>query len=97
MNLADVVKKRSELDRPALVVGDANRITDDERVLGDAADVRAGLGIVGIDRAKQRLERGGGEAFGALAVAAFANERGADRRPGDDPGDEMKGAEHRRE
>ena len=42
-------------------------VGEDERIGGDAADVGAGLGIVGVDGVEQRLERGGGEALGGSA------------------------------
>ena len=59
------------------------------------AGTGAPLMLVGL-RLLQGLERRGREPFGAGAQAAFADKRGAECGPGDNPGDEVDGTDHRR-
>ena len=47
-----------------IAVVEVGRIGEDECVASDAADVGAGLGVVGVDRAEQCLEHGGSESLG---------------------------------
>lgn len=74
VNLPDVVKEGGQLDRAPLGFIDAESVADDQGVIGDAANMGAGLLVVGVDRAQQRLETGGRKTFGALASAAFSDE-----------------------
>jgi len=79
VDLADVVEERDTGDAATMVFRESGLVGEDERVLGDAANVDAGIGIVGIDGAKERFERGGGHAFGGLAcVEAAPDEGGAE-------------------
>ena len=76
VDLADVVEERDALDALALVLGEVGRVGEDERVGGDAAHVRAGFRVVGVDGVEQRLERGGGEPLGG-AAGLFATQEDA--------------------
>ena len=66
VDLPDIVEECDTLDAAPHVLLEAGRVGEHERVRGDAADVRAGVGIVGIDGLEQRLERGGGDALRGL-------------------------------
>ena len=50
VDLSDVVKQGDALHDLLLMVGELCRVGDDEGVGGDPSDMRAGLGVVGVDR-----------------------------------------------
>ncbi len=56
-DLADVVKKRRELDVAALVRVEAELVGDGERKLDHAAAVAAGVGVVGLDHIAKQHRR----------------------------------------
>jgi hypothetical protein len=53
VNLADVVEECDALDALAFVVGEVGRVGEDEGVGGDASDVRAGVGVIRVDRVEE--------------------------------------------
>ena len=72
VDLADVVKERDTLDDALVAVAQSGGVGEDEGVVGDAADVGAGLGVVGVDGVEERFEGGGGEPLGALPAGVLA-------------------------
>ena len=75
VDLADVVKERDALDaRCTRARRELGGVGEDERVGGDAAHVRAGLGVVRVDGVEQRFECGGGETLGGSAGLLASNE-----------------------
>ena len=77
VDLADVVEQCDALDAVTRALVHVGRIGENQRIVGDAPDVGAGDGVVGVDGVEQRLERGGAEPLGVLARAAFANHQSA--------------------
>ena len=77
VNLADVMKERDAFHDPSFVLVELRGVREDEGVCGDASDVGASVGVVGVDGVEQRLEAGGGKAFGGFTAPAFAYEQGA--------------------
>jgi len=53
VDLADVVEERDALDALAFMVGEIGRVGKDEGVRGDASDVCARIGVVGVDRVEE--------------------------------------------
>ena len=79
VDLPDVVVERDALDGAALVLIEAGRAREHERVGGDAANVRAGLRVVGINGVEERFERGGGDAFAEPLIVPAAEGEGEPR------------------
>ena len=82
VDLPDIVEEGDTFDALALVLRELSRFTEDERVRGDAAYVRARLGIVGVDGVEQRLERCRGEPLGDAPGLLTTNEDDRSRRGG---------------
>ena len=96
MDLADVVEERNASDAAFGVPGESRCVGEDERVLGDSADVHAGVGIIGVDGAEERFERGGGHAFSGLLRLQLAPEECSSGGGGDAGGGERGvGESHR--
>src|SRR5439155_13695443 len=83
VNLAYVVKQRTQFDRTPRLLVHTDHVGKDERVTRDAADVRAGLRIVGVDRLEQRLQRGSSEALSSTFGAVLAQQPSARANAGD--------------
>jgi len=77
MDLADVVKERDAQDAASSAPGKPCFLGEDEGILRDAADVDAGVRIIGIDGAEERFEGGSGHAFGGLTFPKLAPEEDA--------------------
>jgi len=77
VDLADVMEEGDALDVPEGALAQVGGVGEDERITSDAADVRAGFSVVGVDRAQQGFEHGGGETLGREAALPLANEQGA--------------------
>jgi hypothetical protein len=79
VDLSYVVKERDALDAAHVGVVEPGGVRERDRVRGDAADVGAGLRVVGVDRVEERLEGGGGETLGNASFASALRhvERGA--------------------
>ena len=90
VNLADVVEERDAFDVAALMRVEARGVGEDQRVLGDAAYVRAGFGIVRVDGVEQGLESRGGESLRGRTSAAFQDVQ----RARADAGGESDGRAH---
>jgi hypothetical protein len=85
MDLANVVKEGDAQDAASSAPGKPCFLGEDEGVLRDAADVDAGIGIIGIDGAEERFEGGGGHAFGGLTLLKLApQERAAEEGGAED-------------
>lgn len=96
VDLADVVEEGDPGDAATCSAGEAGGVGEDECVLGDSADVDAGIRIVGVDGAKQRFEGGGGHAFGRPSCMELApDEGGADCGGSTGSGDGNGGESHR--
>ena len=77
VDFTDVVKERNALDAANRRLIEVGRTSERHTVGGDATHVCASDGVVGVDGVEQRLERGGGEARGALRPLVLANEESA--------------------
>jgi len=77
VDLPNVVEECHSLDALALVLGEVGRLAEDQRVGGHATGVSARFGIVRVDGIEQRLQCGGGKAFGGTAGLLAADQHGS--------------------
>jgi hypothetical protein len=84
VDLANVVKERRKLDSAPFRSFDAQRLGENQRVLGYTPDVGARLPIVGVNGAEQGFESGGGKPLGAFSELSLAED--SDAQPDTDPG-----------
>ena len=77
VELADVVEERDSLDAAQSALVQTGGFAEYQCVGRDAADVRAGDGVVGVDGVEQRLERGRAKPLGLRPHAVLAVEQSA--------------------
>ena len=69
MDLADVVKQRDAFDGAAVGRTQSDGVGDDQREVGDAADVPARIRVVGVDGVEERFESRSSESLERSARA----------------------------
>src|SRR5215208_3656102 len=80
VNFSDVMKEGDTLHTVLSSLVELSSVGQYQRVVGDSSNMRAGHGVIGVDRREQRLEDGGAKSFGAVPEAALAHHeaRGGD-------------------
>lgn len=84
VNFPDVVKERDTLDDLALMLVQVGGVGDHEGIGGDASDVSARFGVIGVDGIQERLEPCRTESLGGFATTSFSNEKRAGHDAGSD-------------
>ena len=87
VDLADVVEQGDARDAMPGALRKAGGVGEDEGIFGDASDMDAGVGIVGVDGSQERFEGGGGHSFGGLAGLKLVPDEERPRGGGDGGGD----------
>src|SRR5512141_801561 len=64
VNLADVVKESDTLDASANSLVESGCVAENQREARNPPNVRAGYGVIGVDRIQQSLQRRRSEALG---------------------------------
>jgi 5'-deoxynucleotidase YfbR-like HD superfamily hydrolase len=72
VNFADVVKESDALDDLLFMFVEISGIRDDERVHGDASDMRASLSVVRVDGIEKGFHACRRKPFGGFATAPFS-------------------------
>jgi len=73
VQFSDIVKERDTLDTVQPMLIQAGCLAEDERIAGDASHVRAGFGVVCINRIEECLQRRSAQSLGLRTQGVFAD------------------------